>query len=92
MATIGRARAVAMMGPLKLWGLVAWLVWALVHLWYLVGFRNRLAVFTNWIWAYVISRHGARVITGRTGARQPPAHDLSSDGHGTSATTPKTRP
>ena len=64
MATIGRARAVAMLGPLRLWGLVAWLLWALVHLWYLVGFRNRLAVFTNWIWAYVVSRHGARVITG----------------------------
>jgi NADH dehydrogenase len=71
MATIGRARAVAMMGPLKLWGLIAWLVWALVHLWYLVGFRNRLAVFTNWLWAYVIARHGARVITGRTA--RPPA-------------------
>jgi NADH dehydrogenase len=64
MATIGRARAVAMLGPLKLWGLVAWLLWALVHLFYLVGFRNRVTVFTNWIWAYVVSRHGARVITG----------------------------
>jgi NADH dehydrogenase len=64
MATIGRARAVAMLGPLRLWGLAAWLVWALVHLFYLVGFRNRLAVFTNWIWAYAVARHGARVITG----------------------------
>jgi NADH:ubiquinone reductase (H+-translocating) len=64
MATIGRARAVAELGPLRLSGLFAWLAWVFVHLWYLVGFRNRLAVFTNWIWAYVISRHGARVITG----------------------------
>ena len=46
-------------------GLIAWLAWVFVHLWYLVGFRNRVVVFTNWIWAYVISRHGARVITGR---------------------------
>ena len=64
MATIGRARAVAELGRLRLSGLIAWLAWVFVHLWYLVGFRNRLSVFTNWIWAYVISRHGARVITG----------------------------
>jgi NADH dehydrogenase len=69
MATIGRARAVAQLGRLRMSGLLAWLAWVFVHLWYLVGFRNRLAVFTNWIWAYVISRHGARVITGR----RPPA-------------------
>jgi NADH dehydrogenase len=65
MATIGRARAVAQLGRLRMSGLLAWLAWVFVHLWYLVGFRNRVAVFTNWIWAYAISRHGARVITGR---------------------------
>ena len=65
MATIGRARAVAQLGRLRMSGLLAWLTWVFVHLWYLVGFRNRVAVFMNWIWAYVISRHGARVITGR---------------------------
>jgi NADH:ubiquinone reductase (H+-translocating) len=65
MATIGRARAVAQLGRLRMSGLIAWLTWVFVHLWYLVGFRNRVAVFMNWIWAYVISRHGARVITGR---------------------------
>jgi NADH dehydrogenase len=69
MATIGRARAVAQLGRLRMSGLIAWLAWVFVHLWYLVGFRNRLAVFTNWIWAYIVSRHGARVITGR----RPPA-------------------
>ncbi len=66
MSTIGRARAVAQLGRLRMSGRLAWLAWVFVHLWYLVGFRNRLAVFTNWIWAYVISRHGARVITGRS--------------------------
>jgi len=65
MATIGRARAVAQLGRLRMSGLIAWLAWVFVHLWYLVGFRNRLTVFTNWIWAYLVSRHGARVITGR---------------------------
>jgi NADH dehydrogenase len=65
MATIGRARAVAELHGLKLWGLPAWLAWVFVHLWYLVGFRNRLAVFVNWIWSYVMSRYGARLITNR---------------------------
>jgi NADH dehydrogenase len=73
MATIGRARAVAQLGRLRMSGLLAWLMWVFVHLWYLVGFRNRVAVFTNWIWAYVISRHGARVITGHPGTRPPGA-------------------
>ncbi len=79
MATIGRARAVAQIRKLRLSGLIAWLTWAFVHLWYLVGFRNRLAVFLNWIWAYVISNHGARVVIGR-GARQPAAPAGSVDG------------
>ena len=74
MATIGRARAVAQLGRLRMSGLIAWLAWVFVHLWYLVGFRNRLSVFTNWIWAYVISRHGARVIVGRRAGGPPPAH------------------
>jgi len=77
MATIGRARAVAQLGRLRMSGLLAWLAWVFVHLWYLVGFRNRLTVFTNWIWAYLISRHGARVITGR---RPPARADRPSQG------------
>jgi NADH dehydrogenase len=69
MATIGRARAVAQLRGLRLSGLIAWLAWVFVHLWYLVGFRNRVSVFTSWIWAYVVSRHGARIITAGTGPR-----------------------
>jgi hypothetical protein len=76
MATIGRARAVAQIRRLRLSGLFAWLTWALVHLWYLVGFRNRVAVFLNWIWAYLISNHGARIVIGRIG------HIPSVDGDG----------
>ncbi|MFO7177062.1 MAG: NAD(P)/FAD-dependent oxidoreductase [Pseudomonadota bacterium] len=64
MATIGRARAVAQLRKLSLSGFLAWLTWAIVHLWYLVGFRNRIIVFLNWIWAYIMSKHGARVIVG----------------------------
>jgi NADH dehydrogenase len=65
MATIGRARAVAQLRKLKMWGLLAWLAWVFVHLWYLVGFRNRLSVFVKWIWEYLKYDYGARLITGR---------------------------
>ena len=66
MATIGKARAVAQLGRLRMTGFLAWLSWVVVHLWYLVGFRNRLVVFLDWIWAYVISSHSARIISGRS--------------------------
>jgi NADH dehydrogenase len=65
MATIGRSRAVAQLGRLRLSGLVAWLMWLFVHLLYLVGFRNRVAVFVDWCWSYLRFRNGARLITGR---------------------------
>jgi NADH:ubiquinone reductase (H+-translocating) len=64
MATIGRARAVAQLRKLKMWGLIAWLAWVFVHLWFLVGFRNRLLVFVKWIWEYLKYDYGARLITG----------------------------
>jgi hypothetical protein len=77
MAAIGRGRAVAQIGRWKLAGRVAWLAWALVHLWYLVGFRNRLAVFLQWIWAYFMSRPGARVITGPSQVRTKDLSDVT---------------
>jgi NADH dehydrogenase len=64
MATIGRSRAVAQTGKLRLSGFPAWLAWLFVHIWYLIGFRNRLAVLLNWSWSYVTYRRGARLITG----------------------------
>jgi NADH dehydrogenase len=72
MATIGRSRAVAQIGRLRLHGLMAWLTWLTVHLWYLVSFRNRLAVFIDWCWSYLSFRHGARLITGPPSRRQLP--------------------
>ena len=65
MATIGRGRAVAQLRRLALTRTPAFLAWAFVHLWYLIGFRNRLVVFVDWLWSYVMSKHGARLITGR---------------------------
>ncbi|MEO8796520.1 MAG: FAD-dependent oxidoreductase, partial [Polyangiaceae bacterium] len=67
MSTIGRSRAVAETKGLKMSGMLAWLAWLFVHLWFLVGFRNRVAVMLTWIWSYVTYGRGARLITGRVG-------------------------
>jgi len=69
MATIGRAAAVAVLGRVKLTGLVAWLAWLFVHIVYLIGFRNRFLVLFQWAWAYVTWSRGARLITGPWRAR-----------------------
>jgi NADH dehydrogenase len=63
MATIGRNRAVADLNFVHFSGLLAWLTWLFVHILYLVGFRNRLAVLFQWAWAYVTFNKGARLIT-----------------------------
>jgi NADH dehydrogenase len=66
MATIGRNRAIARIGNRQLSGWFAWLLWALVHVLLIIGFRNRLAVFGEWIWAYFTRERSARLITGDT--------------------------
>jgi NADH dehydrogenase len=63
MATIGRNRAVADLHWFHFSGLLAWLAWLFVHIIFLVGFRNRLAVLIQWAWAYVTFNKGARLIT-----------------------------
>jgi NADH:ubiquinone reductase (H+-translocating) len=64
MATIGRSRAVAQIGKLQLSGFLAWLAWLVVHIFYLLDFRNRLVVLLDWTWAYFAYRRGSRLITG----------------------------
>lgn len=64
MATIGRSHAVAESRGMKFDGFVAWLMWLFIHLLFLVGFRNRVAVLMQWLYAYVRYRRGARIITG----------------------------
>lgn len=64
MATIGRSRAIAQVGKLKLSGLLAWLAWMGVHILFLIGFRNRFIVMFEWMWQYVTFKRGARLITG----------------------------
>lgn len=62
MATIGRSRAVVQMDQLRFYGFFAWLTWITVHIYYLIGFKNRLFVVMTWIWAYVTYGRGARLI------------------------------
>jgi len=66
MATIGRKVAVADFGFVMLSGRVAWLLWGVVHICFLIGFRNRIAVLLDWLWAYVTFQRGSRLITGAT--------------------------
>jgi len=63
MATIGRSAAVAVVGRLKFTGLAAWMAWLLVHLIFLIGFRNRAAVMFQWVYSYFSFRRSARIIT-----------------------------
>jgi NADH dehydrogenase len=73
-ATIGRNKAVADLKYIHLSGLPAWIAWLFIHIMYLVGFRNRLAVLFQWAWAYFTFNAGARLITRNFQAeRRPPA-------------------
>ena len=64
LATIGRAAAVAERGRLRISGLLAWVLWLMVHIFWLIGFRNRFLVLAEWAWAYLRYERGARLITG----------------------------
>lgn len=68
LATIGRARAVADIKGFRFSGFAAWLAWLVIHIFYLIGFRNRFFVLLGWAWHYLTFRRGARIITGVPGA------------------------
>jgi NADH:ubiquinone reductase (H+-translocating) len=69
LATIGRKRAIVQMGRFKLKGFLAWVLWSVAHIYFLIGFRNRFVVATNWLWNYITFQRGTRLITGMSGAR-----------------------
>ncbi len=71
MAVIGRADAVAEIAGIRLSGLLAWLAWCFIHIFYLIGFRNRFIVMFEWAWAYFSYQRGARLITGEVGPVDP---------------------
>ncbi len=63
MATIGKTKAIAQVGNIRLTGFIAWLSWLFIHILYLVGFKNKFAVFLQWIWSYLFAKRGSRLIT-----------------------------
>jgi NADH dehydrogenase len=89
LATIGRRRAVMQWGKLKLHGFIAWLIWLFVHIYYLIGFRNKIFVFIEWAWHYLSYARGARLIVSKewqTFHSKPTSKDHLSAG--TAAATP----
>lgn len=64
LATIGRAAAVADIGRMHISGFIAWVTWLFVHIFFLIGFRNRILVFIEWAWSYFTFERSARLITG----------------------------
>jgi NADH dehydrogenase len=64
MATIGRSKAIAHLAGMKFKGFVAWMMWLFLHVFFLIGFRNRLIVMLEWFWAYLTRERSARLITG----------------------------
>ena len=71
LAVIGRGSAVADLGRLHFGGFFAWLAWIFVHIFFLIGFRNRLLVLIQWAYSYFTYRRGARLITGEVGPGTP---------------------
>ena len=84
MATIGRAKAVAWIGSFKFGGLIAWLLWSLVHVRSLISFRNQYKVMAEWIWYYISHKNGIRLIT-----QIPSSGKLAENGHDVKATIEK---
>jgi NADH dehydrogenase len=71
LATIGRSKAVIDRGSLQLSGFTAWLIWSVAHIWFLVGFRSRIAVAISWLWSYATYQRSARLITGEQPLTKP---------------------
>ncbi len=64
LATIGRAAGIAQFGKVHISGFMAWLAWLFIHIFFLIGFRNRIIVLIQWAWSYLTYERGARLITG----------------------------
>jgi NADH dehydrogenase len=75
LATIGRMAAVAQFGRLRLSGPPAWWVWLVAHIYFLIGFRNRLVVLLDWAWAYWTYERHARIVTGADADAVPAADE-----------------
>lgn len=76
LATIGRMAAVVDLRGFKFSGAIAWLFWLVAHIFFLIGFRNRIAVMINWLWAYTTYDRAARVVVGDTSVRDDSTHEF----------------
>jgi NADH dehydrogenase len=76
LATIGRMAAVVDLRGFKFSGAIAWLFWLVAHIFFLIGFRNRVAVMINWLWAYTTYDRAARVVVGDTSVRDDSTHEF----------------
>ncbi len=76
MATIGRSRAIVEVGSIQVTGFMAWMMWLLVHIYFLTGFRNRTLVVLQWGWSYLSFRRGARLIVNKQWRQHPQRPDL----------------
>jgi NADH dehydrogenase len=77
LATIGRRAAVVELGPIQLKGFIGWLFWSAVHIYFLIGLRNRFVVAVTWLWSYVTFKRGARLITAQAATTsEPRSRDL----------------
>ena len=81
MATIGRSRAIVQVGKIKVTGFIAWLMWLLVHVYFLTGFENRLLVVLQWGWSYLSFRRGARLIVSKEWRQHPPVTPANNEVH-----------
>ncbi len=77
LATIGRAAAVAQFGKLHISGFIAWLSWLFIHIFFLIGFRNRIAVMFQWAWSYLTYQRSARLITGESSVASLPSMEYA---------------
>jgi NADH:ubiquinone reductase (H+-translocating) len=78
MATIGKRRAIAQSGNLRLTGFLAWLAWLFVHIFYLAGFGKKLAVFSKWAWSYAFAKRGSRLILSQNWRSETPSQSAES--------------
>lgn len=73
LTTVGRGYALAQLGPFQFGGSLAWLIWAFVHIFYLIGFRNRVLIMLQWVYLFLTNRRGVRLITPTPGVTNAPA-------------------
>jgi NADH dehydrogenase len=92
MATIGRSKAIVDFHGLHFSGFIAWMMWLFLHVYFLIGFRNRIYVMMEWFWAYLSRERSARLITGDADELRDALHFLNSGNEDIDKIIEKNRP